>query len=147
MRIYNFILIVVLAVLMACTLKPSPDITDETQAVPTLLNAGDAWKLKSPQTGSTCEIFLTFSNNNKTHMIFRGEPFEGYYEFDSVLTHYITLNVFNKKGWVDECPVNPEYLTLYDGDTQFSYTILANKMYFQRAEKVIVFERVPYQNI
>ena len=99
------------------------------------------WKLDNPKPKVGCELSLLFSDNNKMLMNYRGNSFEGYYEIDSTLTNYITINIFNKLGWDEACDVNPEYLTLYDTDTQFSYTILNDKLYLQRAEKSIVFVR------
>lgn len=148
MKFYKFLLLVVFSVLIACASNVPTENTNEKNTVtPALINTRDVWRLNSPSTGSACEIFLSFSDNNKMQMIFQGESFEGYYEIDSVLTNYISLNIFNKKGWDDECPVNPEYLTLYDEDTQFSYTLIDSMLYFQKAEKSIVFKRVPDHNI
>lgn len=105
------------------------------------------WRLLTPQTTKTCELLLSFHGNHKMLMKYRGESFEGYYEVDSVLTNYITINVFNKQGWDDECDVNPDYLSLYDENTQFSYGILEDRLYFQKNEKSVVFQRIQSENL
>lgn len=75
-------------------------------------------------------------------MGFREQRYEGYFEVDSLLNNYIRINIFNKQGWDEACDVNPEYLTLYDADTEFSYEVLEDRLYLKKNEKVIVFE--PY---
>lgn len=108
---------------------------------------GIQWILRKPQTTDACELLLSFHEENKMVMKYRGNSYEGYYEIDSTLSNYISFNIFNKQGWDDECDVNPEYLSFYDPDTQFSYTLLDNRLYFQKREKSIVFERFNSENL
>lgn len=101
----------------------------------------NSWKLISPKTKENCSLTLSFSDMNKMEMNYLGSSYEGFYEIDSVLTNYITINIFKKLGWDESCHINPEYLSLYEEDTQFSYEIVYDYLYFRKNEKVIIFQQ------
>ncbi len=142
MKAFQFLSIIILFGIMSCS---TTDQTKErqTRLINTALTDGNyLWALYSPQPGTDCDLQLSFAQNNKILMRYRDVVREGYYEIDSVLTNYITINIFNKTGWDNACDINPQYLSLYDHDTQFSYQILDDRLYFQKNEKVIVFQQI-----
>lgn len=141
MKAFQVLVVLIMAGIMACS--SSEKGKHEAEIIDTILvNRQYQWKLSSPQPKAECDLRLSFASDNKMIMRYRGTAYEGYYKIDSTLHHYITINIFNKLGWDEACDVNPEYLSLYDNDTQFSYWILDDELFFQKNEKVIAFQRV-----
>jgi hypothetical protein len=132
--------LILLGFIIACCSSSHEKKESETPLPDTPL-INNSWKLVSPEPKKGCELKLSFTNDNKMEMRYRGKEYEGFYEIDSVLANYITINIFNKLGWDESCRVNPEYLSLYDEDTQFSYEIVNDYLYFRKNEKVIIFKR------
>lgn len=139
MKIFNSFLMASTILVSGCSRQSDPGITTAIDRV--LTNSGMEWTLQSPKPTQGCAISLLFTGNSKVILGYKGKEYEGYYEIDSVLTNYITINVFNKPGWDESCPVNPAYLSLYDDDTQFSYRVIDDRLYFEKNEKVIIFQR------
>lgn len=73
---------------------------------------------------------------------YKGTEHEGHYQIDSTLNNYIRINIQDKLGWDNECSINPEYLTLYDENVEFSYTLTDEFLFFEKADKVIKFKKV-----
>lgn len=141
MRLFPFFAILIFAI-EACSIS-SQNKEDIASLIDTaLVNTHYEWQLFSPQPKAVCDLRLSFAEDNRMTMQYRGTAYEGYYEIDSTLSNYIIINIFSKFGWDHSCEVNPAYLSLYDDDTQFSYKILKDRLYFEKNEKVIVFQRV-----
>ena len=73
---------------------------------------------------------------------YKGVTLEGVYEIDTVLSNYIRINIFEKQGWDNDCAVNPQYLSLYDNNTEFSWSRIEDHLYFQKMGKVIKFKKL-----
>ena len=106
-------------------------------------NINSRWKLVSPDPGTSCELWLSFLENGNINLSYKGVILEGAYEIDSVLNNYIRINIFEKQGLDSMCAVNPQYLSLYDNNTEFSWSRIDDHLYFQKSEKVLKFEKIP----
>lgn len=140
MNFFRNLYAALILIMIGCVYKSDPEqlVTYDSA----LVNPGVKWILRSPAPNRGCEFWLSFAKDSKMILGYKGFEFEGYYEIDSTQTHYITINMFNKLGWDNQCLVNAQYLSLYDDDTEFFYQILDNRLYFEKNEKVIIFEGI-----
>lgn len=131
--------VLLLSVMCACSSNRRDEVVEEKSDFP--VNPDWRWVLTVPENTEPCELWLSFQEGGKLKFGYRGFLFGGTYRFDAALPNYLYINIPDRLNWNDDCQITPEYLTLYNDDTDFSWTVIGDFMYFQKMEKVLTFKK------
>lgn len=99
------------------------------------------WVLVSPMDKNLCTLSFIFQENGNLKFYYRGFEFNGTYDIDRELTHYLYINIPTRLNWNDDCKITPDYLSLYNDDTDFAWTVVGDFLYFQKMDKVLKFRK------
>lgn len=135
----SVLLILLLCVMCACSSNRREEVAEEKSDFPQ--NPDWRWVLTVPKNTESCELWFSFQHDGKLKFSYRGFLFDGSYHFDAELPNYLYINIPDRFNWNDDCIITPDYLTLYNDNTDFSWTVIGDFMYFQKMEKVLTFKK------
>jgi hypothetical protein len=139
MRLFLLCLTLALTGLISCSTPPQEKIVEQqTDFQP---NPNWLWVLTVPDNTEPCELWLSFEGNGKLKFSYRGFMVDGTYRFDTELPQYLYINIPTRFNWNDDCKVTPDYLSLYNDDTDFAWTMVGDFLYFQKMDKVLKFRK------
>lgn len=99
------------------------------------------WVLTVPENTEPCQLWLSFADNGRLTFSYRGFIVDGTYRFDPELPQYLYITIPTRFDWNDDCKVTPDYLSLYNDNTDFAWTMTEDFLYFRKMDKVLKFKK------
>jgi hypothetical protein len=99
------------------------------------------WVLTVPENTEPCQLWLSFADNGELKFSYRGFIVDGTYQFDPELPQYLYINIPTRFDWNDDCKITPDYLSLYNDNTDFAWTMTGDFLYFRKMDKVLKFKK------
>lgn len=133
------LLVLVLLGTISCSDKQQKKIAEQHPGFQP--NPNWLWVLTTPENTEPCELWLSFEDNGKLRFSYRGFIVDGTYRFDTDLPQYLYINIPTQFNWNEDCKITPDYLSLYNNDTDFAWTMSEDFLYFRKLDKVLKFRK------